>query len=437
MKKIAAAIISVGLLLALAGCAWKVPEKVSVKSNADYSFSLGTYENELGNDMDMASMLGSSTNTNVAKYDYFPGRIDKNTQHYLLTVKVLDATLVAENAIDSTYGSNDTMTLGTNIATTAITTSATIQTGFNPSTIIGSIADALGSNVNGKISFNYVPVYLYCEKTSGITATIDTISLYYATAQDASSTEIITDCELNATANYPVPEFPAESGSLVISNLGTTNYIGNAPEDIKDLLNYNVDHPDATIDSTDQMCIHYELSGVGGTVTKAAAQASHGVKFTIYAVIDLPLRFDVLDDLPLNFNSMSGDDSNSSSSSDNSDSSISKYLDIVEAVSIKYIAYKLPLFATSGMELGVKIGSGEPTYSRLTVVDKNKTITERDKGVIELPYTSVLAMKQNGEFKPDISIRLRRNSIFSIPREKNVEMNIELTMTTDGVVQIK
>ena len=155
MKKIAAAIISVGLLLALAGCAWKVPEKVSVKSNADYSFSLGTYENELGNDMDMASMLGSSTNANVAKYDYFPGRIDKNTQHYLLAVKILDATLVEEDNIDTEFPS-DSYT----ISSSAITTSNTIEMGFNPSTIIGSISDALGSNVNGKISFNYVPVYL-------------------------------------------------------------------------------------------------------------------------------------------------------------------------------------------------------------------------------------------------------------------------------------
>ena len=436
MKKIAAAIISVGLLLALVGCAWKVPDKVSLKSNADYSISLGNYENELGDDMDMTSMLGSSTSSAVSKYDYFPGRIDKNTQHYLLAVKVLDATLVAENFIDSTFTS-DTLTIGSGISSSAITTSATVQMGFNPSTIIESIADALGSEVNGKIAFNTVPVYLYCEKTPGITATINSIDLYYATKQAASSTPIIANSALAANANYPIPEFPATSGSLVTTNLGTTNYIGNTPADIKDLLNYNVDHPTDQIPESDQMCIDYVLSGIGGEVTKAAAQASHGVKFTIYAVIDLPLRFDVRDQLDLNFNSMSGDSSSSSSSSGDSDSSISKYLDIVEAVTIKYVAYKLPLFATSGMQLGVAIGSGAPTYSRLTVVDKNSTITERDKGVIELPYSSVLAMKQNGEFNPNISIRLLEDSIFSIPREKSVEMNVELCMTTDGVISIK
>ena len=47
MKKIARAIISMGVVLAFAGCSWEVPQNVSVKTKADYNFSLGNYEKEL------------------------------------------------------------------------------------------------------------------------------------------------------------------------------------------------------------------------------------------------------------------------------------------------------------------------------------------------------------------------------------------------------
>jgi hypothetical protein len=43
MRKIAAAIVSISLVLALTSCHWEIPENVSVKSNADYNFSLGSF----------------------------------------------------------------------------------------------------------------------------------------------------------------------------------------------------------------------------------------------------------------------------------------------------------------------------------------------------------------------------------------------------------
>ena len=44
MKKIAGAIISIGLSLSFLGCSWEMPENISVKTNAKYEFSLGNYK---------------------------------------------------------------------------------------------------------------------------------------------------------------------------------------------------------------------------------------------------------------------------------------------------------------------------------------------------------------------------------------------------------
>ena len=91
MKKIAGAIISIGLILALSGCHWEIPETISVKSDAEYNFSLGTFEKELDNDMSLSSMTGDAgkDKEGINTYDYFPGKLDKNTQHFLMEVEAM------------------------------------------------------------------------------------------------------------------------------------------------------------------------------------------------------------------------------------------------------------------------------------------------------------------------------------------------------------
>ena len=72
MKKIARAIISMGVVFAFAACSWEVPQNVSVKTNADYNFSLGTFEKEFDNNMDLNSMMGDTGvgKDDIHTYDY-------------------------------------------------------------------------------------------------------------------------------------------------------------------------------------------------------------------------------------------------------------------------------------------------------------------------------------------------------------------------------
>ena len=45
-------------------------------------------------------------------------------------------------------------------------------------------------------------------------------------------------------------------------------------------------------------------------------------------------------------------------------------------------------------------------------------------------------MKDLGNFNPSIKLKMEKGSIFSIPREKAVEMKIEMGLKTNGAVKV-
>ena len=73
MKKIAGILICIALALAFTGCNWQIPEKVSVKTNAEYNFSLGNFEQDFNKELNLSSMIGNLQLPNNGKvYDYWP-----------------------------------------------------------------------------------------------------------------------------------------------------------------------------------------------------------------------------------------------------------------------------------------------------------------------------------------------------------------------------
>lgn len=446
MKKIAQAIVSMGVVLAFSACSWEVPKSVSVKSQADYSFSLGTFEKELDNSMNMSSMMGNAGegDDKIQTYDYFPGKQDKNTQHFLLQMEVLTATLVEKENVDSYFTSDDPID-GSTLPTVALpATAKTVGLDFNPATMLAEMKEALGEDMAGKISFASVPMYLYCETIEGLTAKA-TLTMYYGDKSDPINTRPTTETPLLSNAelrNVPKPVYQYD-GETVITNLADKACIGNKFIDIKDLINST----DATVQEDDQLCISYTISDLGGTITKAAA-SENGVYIKLYAVIDLPVKFEVLDEVKLDISEMtkgSGSEGSSSSSSSGDSSKsgneeFSKYLEVIDSVTIKYVAYKLPFYSTSGMKLGIDmVGDGTNKYmqyAKIAIVDKNKNITDADKGVIELKQATIQKMKDISNFSPKIQLLMEKDSVFSLPREKAVEMNLEMGFTTDGTVKV-
>ena len=84
MKKIAGILICIALAFTLAGCSWKIPETVSVKTNADYNFSLGNFEKDFSENLSVSKMIGDLQLPNNGKvYDYWPNK-KGDTQSFLM-----------------------------------------------------------------------------------------------------------------------------------------------------------------------------------------------------------------------------------------------------------------------------------------------------------------------------------------------------------------
>lgn len=465
MKKIAGAIISIGLILALSGCHWEIPETISVKSDAEYNFSLGTFEKELDNDMSLSSMTGDAgkDKEGINTYDYFPGKLDKNTQHFLMEVEAMKLTILEKDGeqgfakLLNDYPDVESFPIGTGTGKISFDSTSSQNEGstdldFNPSSMLSGMKDAFGSDMSGKISFASVPMYLYSETAEGLKAEVK-LKMYYAydsngsgaMAQRGSSETYIlgSSTEFGEVENKPRPAY-AKEGSTIITNLAQTNYISLIP--MEELINAE------GIEEDDKLYVDYEIHSLTGSVSRAYLEslvaADKDLELKLFTLIDIPVKFKVSDteDLKLDLSEMtksdgsSGSDPSTPSSGDESSKSsdFEKYLQIIDTLKVKYIAYKLPFYATSGMKLGIDlIGDGNFEYSSLSVVDKNKTITEDDKGLITLPYTTVQKLKDTSSFTPNIQILMSKSSVFSIPREKAIEMNIELSLKTDGVVQVK
>ena len=442
MKKIAKAIISMGVVLAFAGCSWQIPQTVAVKTEADYSFSLGSYEQELNDEMDSGSMLGDFGSAPVVAYDYFPGKRDKNTQHFMMEIKVLECNF-AEGVTIPNSGSVDLSTL----INPSSLPSEKKGLEFNPTSILTGMKDNLGGDLDGKIKYAEVPMYLYCETIPGITATATMRMFYGNKANPIVEIADTTKSIFNNTqiSNSPRPAYAYEDDAAekktVITVLAENSSIGNEPIEIKDLINIDT----SKVSEDDQLCVECSISNVSGTIDASLIQG--GIPFKIYAVIDLPLYFDVLEDVAMDVNKMSGGSEEAAEATETSNDAVtetkenefSKYLNVMDAVSFKYIIYNLPLYSTKGLSLGIDL-VGDGHYEKgteISFVEKGKTITEEDKSIMTLQQTTIQRMKAASQINPNFKIFINKDSRFSIPREKKIDMNIEIGFTTNGTVQVK
>lgn len=446
MKKIACAIFSIGVVLGFISCNWQIPETVSVKTNAEYNFSIGTFQKDLSESMNLSSMMGGDSGSgtgDIKKYDYFPGQSDKNTQHFLLEVKVKEFELLAAQSEDAANAAfHDASSISLDSLTGAMTSlgSGNKCLEFNPSEILSGMKSALGEEMADKISFASVPVYLYCEAPENITATAE-ISVFYdendSCANKKGEVELLK--QTNQPLNTPKPAFP-DDGSTVTTNLDSTVCLSK--NDITKLINgKEADGTALSLTEDDKLYVSYDFGAIGGTVTKQ--EVMDGLKLTLYAVIDMPLRFKVSpdEDVILDLTKMTkGDGSSSSGSSDPQSSGseneeLSKYLKVIDSIDIRYVAYQLPMYSQSGMKLGFDLlGGTDYQWESISVKPKGTSIESGSK--FSLKQETVVNMKDLGSFNPSIKLKMEKGSIFSIPREKAVEMKIEMGLKTNGAVKV-
>lgn len=84
MKKIAGILICIALAFGFIGCSWQIPQKVSVKTDADYNFALGNFEKDFSENLSVSKMIGDLQLPNNGKvYDYWPNK-KGDTQAFLM-----------------------------------------------------------------------------------------------------------------------------------------------------------------------------------------------------------------------------------------------------------------------------------------------------------------------------------------------------------------
>ena len=438
MKKIAGVIGCIAIVLSITACKWEIPEKISVKTDAEYNFALGKFDKDLNEEMGISALLGASNanDVNITRYDYFPGKEDKNVQHFLVEVKVLDHTLIPAENVETAFGSAGSKTA----AELSITSNIANQVGldFSPIDILNGMSEAMGTDIVGKVSFANVPIYFFCEVTEGLSANAS-FGMFYGSKENPVAERSGTRTNMY---NAPItscakPAYVFENDTVIISDLEKKSY--SAKIDITDIMNNRSD----SIQENDQLCIDYLISSISGSVSKAAAQ--NGIKIAIYAAIDIPLQFTALEDIKMNLNDFAGslDGAETPETPDTSaakDSEFSKYLKVVEAIRIKYDTYKLPLYTAKKreMQLGVDmIGKGNYDYAEIHTIKEGKDIPEEDRCHIDLRQSTIEKIKETGVFIPNFQLKIVKDALFSVPRDKGVKVNLELSLKTDGTVAVK
>ena len=247
MKKIVQAMISTVVLSIFTGCAWKVPETVSVKTDADYEFSLGTFEKELDQELDINKMMGDAgkNKAEITLYDYFPGKKEKNIQHFLLEVELLKYDLLDGTSALAAYDAAslaaghpvEELTLNSGGLTTGSIPPENTGLDFNPSSLFSGLKSALGSDMAGKIEFeDPVLLYLYCEATEGMTADANLTMFYGDHAKPINKHTSDVTILSGPITNTPRPVYEKEE-NVIISDLEEKPCLGGKSIDIKNLIN--------------------------------------------------------------------------------------------------------------------------------------------------------------------------------------------------------
>lgn len=438
MRKVLKLSILISLTLALSGCSWEIPERVFVKTNASYNFSIGNIEQSLDSSMDLNSIL-SSDKEGLTLYDYYPGKANKKLQQFVMTVKVYErdfTDMVSDNSALSSYlaSTSDTqINLASLPAGVSLAAAGQQELDFNPSEILNSMKEALGNDVAGKVEFASVPVYLYCNAGEGLSADAK-VKMYYG-KKDGSKDPITpnsydqyiagSSTEFTNISNAVLPEMTVDSDtSAVIIDLSEKPY--SLSSDIAQIMN---NAKNVTVTDS-QLCLDYNLV-LKGTVSKATL-LSGNAKLTVYAAVVLPVKFNVLDNIEIDVREFINSSDPAAAGSDifgrteaTGLDDKKKYLDAIRCASLIYTSNALPFVAEPALQFNVDLlGSGNyNTYSL-------------DAGVITLNYDDVRDMLNTYPLCPNLKIKVLKDASLSLPRNRLFNMNLSVNIVTDGSIQL-
>lgn len=138
-------------------CSWQIPEKVSVKTNAEYNFSIGTVEQDFSDKFDRKKLFNTDTLKDAKIYDYFPEGSDDKTQQFMMRIPLMeipiDFSKYFDNSDLSTAIEGLSFSKQVEIPSISFSKTESVDTSF-VSTAINAAITFTGSTTGGSVIFS-------------------------------------------------------------------------------------------------------------------------------------------------------------------------------------------------------------------------------------------------------------------------------------------
>ena len=411
MKRTVAEIAAI--LLLFSACNFSIPEKVSVKTNANYNYSIGNISQDFSETFQAKKLFGNLETDDNKIYDYFPGQEDAKLQQYLLTIKIPNVDLPQ-------------YTIPAGIPVDLTIPPVTVD--FDISSIFASIDDVLGAAFGTNAGFCEIPLYIYCSEPSGF-----------------SSSEV----KGSVTIKYKVENNSSTSTEVKIGDETTLMPYFSAPQlNITDVVVDGVTEKDVvdTVLKPGETSLNGDINSIlnGNKNNKGKIELEFNLKFSgttdgkpfgnlgLNAFIIIPLKFKMDGIVDISLTNLAKKDSdkgnedvfNRSKATDTSD--IKKYLDVIEKIEINYKAKKNPIVTDSNTCYVVK--------STVPYISKKLDVNEDSLRLTNEEFQDMLNVYP---FNPELNINIPSDSILSLPRHLGIDMNMNISLYTNGVINIK
>ena len=411
MKRTVAGIAAI--LLLFSACNFSIPEKVSVKTNANYNYSIGNISQDFSETFQAKKLFGNLETDANKIYDYFPGQEDAKLQQYLLTIKIPDVDLPQ-------------YTIPAGIPVDLTIPPVTVD--FDISSIFASIDDVLGAAFATNAGFCEIPLYIYCSEPSGFSSSEvkGSVTIKYKVENNSStSTEVKIGDETTLMPYFSAPQLNITD--VVVDGVTEKDVVDTVLKpgetslngDINSILNGNKNN-------NGKIELEFNLKFSGTTDGEPFG------KLGLNAFIIIPLKFKMDGIVDISLTNLAKKDSdkgnedvfNRSKATDTSD--IKKYLDVIEKIEINYKAKKNPIVTDSNTCYVVK--------STVPYISKKLDVNEDSLRLTNEEFQDMLNVYP---FKPELNINIPSGSELCLPRHLGIDLNMNISLYTNGVINIK
>ncbi len=405
-----------GLALLFTACNMAIPESVSVKTDADYNFSIGDIKKDLREDFDVSKVFKDLDGI----YDYNPDQKSSELQQFILKVETPEIPLGVPKSLTPEAGEKLSKYLPD------FSFHDTVHIDMNIQQIFESFK-VLGDDFADKVDFEELPLYVYCNIGSGFSKVTMTGKI------KAGSTYIIgEDSTFVSFPLYAAPVLenvdgnPVAAGDTVITNVSSLPYTAHDEKNMATFLKLNK-NTETGFDLTYYIDIDTNKTYFDGN-------SIEDISFSIF--IGLPLKFKVSEgsDLAIDIAALAKKNSGGTSPKDKDIfgrdkatdiTDIKKYLDVMEEVLIGYKNKKNLINTDDGYYL---IDSTRPKFHFEPKITQGEITIKHDDFMLMISEDCY-------PYEPTVNIVIPKGTLVSLPRDIELNINTYVKVSTNGTIK--